>query len=349
MKRVFIIALLACCTIAGWAQENNYTIKADIAGMVEEMAKHNVVIDTFYLVDYGNQNPITEKFALQGNKIELSGKVDKPMLAALMLQMKIEGGVRTTHLPFILESGNITIKVGAESLDIAGTALNDSLSNAANEYIKIIQGGDLDKAGTYIRNYILRHRSDPTGVQMLTMTVHQSEKDAKAVLAVIEQCDESVRLHPTVVRLAEKINTRLSRPKEGDMFKDFSVEYEGKTTRLSDYVGKGKYVLVDFWASWCGPCREEIPNLIKAYEQYKDKGFLVVGVAVNDKPKDTLRAIEKDGITYPQILNSEGIAPSVYGFNGIPYIVLFGPDGTILSCDLRGDAIKAKLAEIFGK
>ena len=108
-------------------------------------------------------------------------------------------------------------------------------------------------------------------------------------------------------------------------------------------------MLVDFWASWCGPCRAEIPNLIKAYEQYKDKGFMVLGVAVNDKPEDTLKAIEKDGITYPQILNSEGIAASTYGFNAIPYIVLFGPDGTILSCELRGDAIKAKLAEIFDK
>ena len=112
---------------------------------------------------------------------------------------------------------------------------------------------------------------------------------------------------------------------------------------------RGKVSVIDFWASWCGPCRAEIPNLIKAYEQYKDKGFMVLGVAVNDKPEDTLKAIEKDGITYPQILNSEGIAASTYGFNAIPYIGLFGPDCTILSCELRGDAIKAKLAEIFDK
>ncbi len=349
MKRVFIIAMLACCAIAGWAQENNYTIKADITGMVEQMAKHNVVIDTFYLAEYATKKPITERFALKDNKIELSGKVEKPQLAALMLEMRINGGVRTNHIPFILESGNITIKMEDESIEVEGTALNDSLFSATREYGKAIQEGDIDKANRFIKNYILRHRNDLTAVLMLTAMRHQSEKDAKEVLGIIEQCDEAVQQHPIIVQLAERINTLLNRPKEGDMFKDFSVEYDGKTTRLSDYVGKGKYVLVDFWASWCGPCRAEIPNLIKAYEQYKDKGFMVLGVAVNDKPEDTLKAIEKDGITYPQILNSEGIAASTYGFNAIPYIVLFGPDGTILSCELRGDAIKAKLAEIFGE
>ena len=349
MKRVFFIAMLICCVIAGWAQENNYTIKADITAMIEQMAKHNVVIDTFYLAEYATKKPITERFALKDNKIELSGKVEAPQLAALMLEMRITGGVRTNHIPFILESGNITIKMEDESIEVEGTALNDSLFSATRQYAKAMQEGDIDKAGTFIKSYIIRHRTDLTAVLMLTAMRHQSEKDAKEVLSLMEQCDEAVQQHPIIVQLAERINTLLNRPKEGDMFKDFSVEYDGKTTRLSDYVGKGKYVLVDFWASWCGPCRAEIPNLIKAYEQYKDKGFMVLGVAVNDKPEDTLRAIEKDGITYPQILNSEGIAASAYGFNAIPYIVLFGPDGTILSCELRGDAIKAKLAEIFDK
>ena len=347
MKRIFINAVLACCALTGWAQENNYTIRADITGMVEQMAKHNVVIDTFYLAEYATKKPITERFALKDSKIELSGKVEKPQLAALMLEMRITGGVRTNYIPFILESGNITIKMEDESIEVEGTALNDSLFSATREYRKIMQEGDIDKAGTFIKNYIIRHRSDLTAVLMLTAMRHQSEKDAKEVLGTIEQCDEAVQQHPIVVKLTERINTLINRPKEGDMFKDFAVEYDGKTTRLSDYVGKGKYVLVDFWASWCGPCRAEIPNIIAAYEKYKDKAFIALGVAVNDKPEDTLKAIEKDKIPYPQILNSKDIAPSIYGFDGIPYIVLFAPDGTILACDLRGKDINNKLAEIF--
>ncbi|MBQ7463127.1 MAG: TlpA family protein disulfide reductase, partial [Bacteroidaceae bacterium] len=109
----------------------------------------------------------------------------------------------------------------------------------------------------------------------------------------------------------------------------------------------GKYVLVDFWASWCGPCRAEIPNLITAYNKYKDKGFTVLGVAVNDKPEATLKAIKDDGIPYPQILNSQQIAASAYGIISIPEIILFAPDGTILARGLRGEEIEKRLAEIF--
>ena len=133
------------------------------------------------------------------------------------------------------------------------------------------------------------------------------------------------------------------------MFKDFAIDYDGQTHRLSDYVGRGKYVLVDFWASWCGPCRREIPNLISLYEKYKNRNFTIVGVAVNDKPEATLKAIAQDSIPYPQILNTQNVAPSLYGFDGIPYIILIDPEGRILGTGLRGENINRKLSEIFGE
>ena len=130
-------------------------------------------------------------------------------------------------------------------------------------------------------------------------------------------------------------------------FTDFSVVYQGKTTRLSDYVGRGQYVLVDFWASWCAPCLEEVPNLIAAYHKYKGKGLQVVGVAVSDKPAHTERAIKEHRIDYPQIINAQDIADKAYGIRSIPRIFLFAPDGTIVASDLRGEDIEKKLAEIF--
>ena len=130
-------------------------------------------------------------------------------------------------------------------------------------------------------------------------------------------------------------------------FTDFSVVYNGKTTHLSDYVGRGQYVLVDFWASWCAPCREEIPSIIAVYNKYKSKGLQVLGIAVTDKPAHTETAIKELGITYPQIINSQKIATDAYGIQAIPYSILFAPDGTILARGLSGEEIDAKLKKIF--
>ena len=134
---------------------------------------------------------------------------------------------------------------------------------------------------------------------------------------------------------------------EGKMFKDFEAEYEGKVSKLSDYVGKGKYVLVDFWASWCGPCKAEIPNLIKVYNQYKGEKFDVLGVATWDKPEDTKKAIEQMGIPYPQMMNAQKAGSDAYGITGIPQIILFGPDGKIVKRNLRGEGIEKAVAEVL--
>lgn len=134
---------------------------------------------------------------------------------------------------------------------------------------------------------------------------------------------------------------------EGQMFVDFEAEYEGKVQKLSDYVGHGKYVLVDFWASWCGPCKAEIPNLIEAWNKYHGERFEVLGVATWDKPADTMKAIEQMKIPYPQIMNAQYAGSDAYGISGIPQIILFGPDGRIVKRNLRGAQIEKTLQEVL--
>lgn len=134
----------------------------------------------------------------------------------------------------------------------------------------------------------------------------------------------------------------------GDLYKDFSASYNGKVTKLSDYVGKGKYVLVDFWASWCPPCRREIPNLIAVYNKHKGDKFTVLGVATWDEPDDTKKAIQELGINYPQMLNAGKAGSDAYGIQGIPEIILFAPDGKIVARGLRGEAIEKEVSRVLG-
>ena len=133
---------------------------------------------------------------------------------------------------------------------------------------------------------------------------------------------------------------------EGSMFTDFEIEQpDGSIAKLSDYVGKGKYILVDFWASWCGPCKREIPNIKAAYEKYTGDKFDVLSVAVWDKPEDTAKAAAEHGVTWNQIVNAQKIPTDIYGIEGIPHLILFGPDGTILKRGevLRGDGLEETL------
>lgn len=133
-------------------------------------------------------------------------------------------------------------------------------------------------------------------------------------------------------------------------FKDIKgITTSDQSVSLSSFFDGKNYVLIDFWASWCGPCREETPNVIKVYNQYKDKGLRVVGIAVSDKKDDTIKAIRELGIPYPQILEAEKAGINGYGVKYIPSIFLLSPDGKIIAKDLREEEIGAAVAKALNK
>ena len=137
----------------------------------------------------------------------------------------------------------------------------------------------------------------------------------------------------------------------GGQAPDFTQQTpEGKDLSLSDF--KGKVLLVDFWASWCGPCRRENPNVVRMYEEYKAQGFEILGVSL-DKTKDRwLKAIEQDGLTWAHVSDLKGWQNEVaqmYGVSSIPHTILLDAEGKIIARNLRGRALEMKLKEIFDK
>lgn len=150
-------------------------------------------------------------------------------------------------------------------------------------------------------------------------------------------------------KLANSLITTAKGTSIGYPAMDFTQnDADGKPISLSSF--KGKYVLVDFWASWCGPCRAENPNVVKAYNEFKDKGFTILGVSFDSKKENWLKAVEKDKLTWTQVSDLGGWNNAVgkmYGIRSIPQNILIDKEGKIIAKNLRGEDLAAKLAEVL--
>ena len=139
----------------------------------------------------------------------------------------------------------------------------------------------------------------------------------------------------------------------GQQYTDIEMaDPDGQMHKISDLVGPGKWVLVDFWASWCGPCRAEMPNVVEAYDKYHSKGFEVIGISFDQRKGPWVRAIQQLQMSWLQLSDLQGwncAAASVYEVDAIPDNILIDPQGKIVARALRGEALQDCLQQIFGE
>ena len=275
---------------------------------------------------------------------------------------------RSYNLSFIPEEG--IIKADLAAIAATGTALNDlhAQKAKARETLETETRGRLkairadknldDKAKEEAQEKIVNefygkikplaeadlkeHSNDAIGLIALQNLLGMEGVNVAKAEALLQQAGDRLRAEESITKMVERLR-RVEATQAGAQFVDFEgVDDANKAVRLSDYVGKGHYVLVDFWASWCGPCRREIGHLKKVRDAYTDKGLVILGTVVWDEMEDHLKAMKELEITWPQIFNKTE-ATELYGIAGIPQIILFDPAGKIVARDLRGEEINKLL------
>lgn len=198
------------------------------------------------------------------------------------------------------------------------------------------------------KNGIAKNITNPVGIQLLKQNFYYME--VTELDPLMPQIPAAYDNDEVIIKIKDNV-AKMKATAVGQKFTDFEMlTPEGKPVKLSDYVGKGKIVLVDFWASWCGPCRREMPNLVDAYAKYKNKNFEIVGVSLDQNGDSWKEAIGKLKITWPQMSdlkywNCEGA--KLYAVSSIPHTVLIDGEGTIIARGLHGEGLLEKLAEVI--
>lgn len=366
MKRTLLLGLIIISACFCYAQQ-----KVPMYIVEGVLSDSTLQGETIVIVNYENSEEVNSTKVLNG-KFQFTGEVETPFLARIYAGRHF--GV------CIIEKGTITLDLekthttsGLPIINPAlGTPLNnefanlrtfvDSLSYESFERLKQLQKKSADSETkakqeeeimSQLRKIIIpqyqkvfnQHKNDILGFYTIDELSKELSPDEMA--PILAQAGPYIKSLPSVQNIIKRLE-KLKQTSEGKMFVNFEGKDEnGQPLRLSNFVGKGKYTLVSFWSRSCGGCRIEIPIIAEIYKRFGNKELEVVGVAVNEGSISTKKAIKELNVTWPQLFETGSLPYELYGFSYIPQIMLFGPDGTIIARNLRGDGLKVKVEEVL--
>jgi thiol-disulfide isomerase/thioredoxin len=333
MKKLFVV-LLAGGMFAACATKSAATIDGTVTGVADGTK--------VFLLD--NTRAKLDSTVIKGGKFRFEIAKAYPDHNSLSFE-GIEG---SSH--FFIEPGVITAVLDMSGYPnnvterYSGTPSNDALAKYRTEMAAF---GDYSEMEAHVNKTIIDNPGTVFAANLLLGGAHSLTTPAEidSVLNIIAGAPANA--------FSDQLKERrglLAASAVGQPAPDFT-QNQPDGTPFSLLSLKGKLVLIDFWASWCGPCRAENPNVVKVYNKYHDKGFEILGVSLDDSREDWLQAIEDDGLVWKHVSDLAGWRNAVaqqYAVSSIPHTVLVGADGVIVAKNLRGEALEAKVAEVLG-
>lgn len=295
-----------------------------------------------------------------GEKSTMVYLVNADSFREVIDSVAVKNGKFTTTLPakdnclvFLSANGGYQQFFCAEGEKVSVDAVNDVIEGTGLNAKWGKLNADMKTEGNEAKKLLVDFckENKDNNLPVAAMIIHQELLQWDVVTEIMAACEGKAFLNnPYVGSFLMMAQSQQARA-VGTPLKDIAIpDAKGKMHKLSDYVGKGKYVLVDFWASWCGPCCREMPNVVEAYKKYKSKGFEIVGISLDQKKEPWLAAVKRMNMTWPQLSDLQGWkceAAALYGVQAIPSNVLFDKDGKIIATDLTGATLRNKLKEVF--
>lgn len=367
MKKILYLAGAGLMALASCQQQYGYTIKGTIDG-----AKDG---ETVYLQDFAGDELIKKDSTIVKNgAFEFKGTPDSVTTMRYVTYAQDENQPPMMAMVFI-ENGNITLKMNQEANVVGGTKCNDAYQNFMTQYLDInmsmrelynkIKSDATLTADKRAEMEAELNRKDSLGTAIVFNTIEQNISNLvgvhllsgfapafapEKIMSLLDQIPAAYASLPEVKAMKEEI-VAVASTMVGKTFVDIVQNTpDGKELKLSDIVSANKYTLVDFWASWCGPCRREMPSVVEAYKTYKAKGLEVVGVSLDTDMAAWKKAITDLNITWPQMSDLKGwqnAGAALYGVRSIPATVLINQEGKIVARNLRGEELLTKLEELM--